>query len=387
MCLFHLIKQHHAVGTAANRFGKLSSFLIPHISGRRADEPGDRILFHIFRHIDTNQILFIVKQAFCQGFCQFRLAYAGGAKEHKAADGTIRILNPRTGAHNGLRHRLHRLILTNDTAMEGIFQMQQLLLLPLHQTADRYAGPALNDSGNLIICDLIPKQGIVLLILNCLLFRRSQGFLCLRQLAVFQFRSMLQIIILLRFFNVPMQLFDLFTELLHPKDLVFLIFPLGLHNLEGVPFLSQFLLQLLKPTFGQGITFLFQSRFFDLHLNDLPAYPIQLRGHGIHFRADHGAGLVNEIDGLVRQESVGDIAVAESGRGNNGGICDLNAVEYLIALLQASKNGHGVFHSGLCHKNRLETALQRGILFNILAVFIQRGSTDAVKLSPRQHGF
>ena len=36
------------------------------------------------------------------------------------------------------------------------------------------------------------------------------------------------------------------------------------------------------------------------------------RGHGVDLGADHGAGLIHQVDGLVGQETVGDIAVADS---------------------------------------------------------------------------
>ena len=58
-----------------------------------------------------------------------------------------------------------------------------------------------------------------------------------------------------------------------------------------------------------------------------------------------------------------------------------------IALLQAAQNGNGVFHARLAHQHFLETALQRGIFFNILAVFIERGGADAVQFAARQGRF
>ncbi len=63
-----------------------------------------------------------------------------------------------------------------------------------------------------------------------------------------------------------------------------------------------------------------------------------------------------------------------------------DAVIDLIALLQAAQDRDGVLHARLVHLYRLEAALQCGVLFDILAVLVQRGGADAVQLAPGQHG-
>ncbi len=55
-----------------------------------------------------------------------------------------------------------------------------------------------------------------------------------------------------------------------------------------------------------------------------------------------GAGFVDQIDGLVGQETVGDVAVREHGRGHDGGILDAHAVVDLELLFEAAQNGDGV---------------------------------------------
>ena len=56
------------------------------------------------------------------------------------------------------------------------------------------------------------------------------------------------------------------------------------------------------------------SWLHDLAATARPARP----GHGVHLGADQGAGLVHQVDGLVRQETVGDVAVGEHGRRDEG---------------------------------------------------------------------
>ena len=50
----------------------------------------------------------------------------------------------------------------------------------------------------------------------------------------------------------------------------------------------------------QLIRLLLQGGLLDLVLDDLAADHIQLSRHGINLRTDHGAGLVHQVDGLVR---------------------------------------------------------------------------------------
>ena len=81
MGLFHFVEQHHLIGPAPHRLGQGAAFIVADISGRRADQAGNGMLLHIFRHIDAGHGTFIVKQEFRQGLAQFRLAHAGRAQE------------------------------------------------------------------------------------------------------------------------------------------------------------------------------------------------------------------------------------------------------------------------------------------------------------------
>ena len=60
---------------------------------------------------------------------------------------------------------------------------------------------------------------------------------------------------------------------------------------------------------------------------------------------------------------------------------------HLVALLEAAQNRNGVFHRWLVHQHLLETPLQRRILLDVLAVFIQGCGADATQLPPGEHRF
>ena len=60
-------------------------------------------------------------------------------------------------------------------------------------------------------------------------------------------------------------------------------------------------------------------------------------------------------------------------------------MEDLVAGLQTTQDGDGVLDRRLLHQNGLEPAFEGRILFDILAVFIERGRADAVQLTAGEH--
>ena len=47
------------------------------------------MLFHIFRHVQADDRLFLVEELLSEGFGEFRFADAGGSDEKKDADGAV----------------------------------------------------------------------------------------------------------------------------------------------------------------------------------------------------------------------------------------------------------------------------------------------------------
>ena len=76
----------------------------------------------------------------------------------------------------------------------------------------------------------------------------------------------------------------------------------------------------------------------------------------------------------------------ERGRGDDGRIGDLDVVVRFVALLQSAKDRDGVFHRRLVHQHFLEAAFERGVLLDVLAVFVERGRADAVQFAARERG-
>ena len=61
-------------------------------------------------------------------------------------------------------------------------------------------------------------------------------------------------------------------------------------------------------------------------------------------------------------------------------------MEIFVVMGNALEDLQRILHIGLCHRHRLETALQGGILLNKLAVLIKGGSADDLYLTPGQGG-
>jgi len=74
--LLDLVEQHDLVGPAPHRFGQHSAFLIADITGRRADQPGDRMLLHELAHVDADHRAGVIEQEFGKRLRQLGLADA-----------------------------------------------------------------------------------------------------------------------------------------------------------------------------------------------------------------------------------------------------------------------------------------------------------------------
>ena len=90
--LFDLVEQHYAIRSPANPFAEHAAVLKSHISGRSTDQLGNGMLFHEFRHVNTNQAFLVVKEVCCQSTCQSRFSHAGGTCKKKCPDGTGLVL-------------------------------------------------------------------------------------------------------------------------------------------------------------------------------------------------------------------------------------------------------------------------------------------------------
>ena len=165
-----------------------------------------------------------------------------------------------------------------------------------------------------------------------------------------------------------------------------LLLPVRRHPVALLGQVGQLRLQTLQAL-GRGLVgLLLQRHLLDLELADAPDHLVQLGRQRVDLDAQLARRLVDQVDGLVGQEAAGDVAVREDGGGHQRSILDAHAVVHLVALGQPAQDGDGVLHRGLADEDRLEAALQRGVLLDRGAVLVEGGGADEPELAARQHG-
>ena len=170
-------------------------------------------------------------------------------------------------------------------------------------------------------------------------------------------------------------------------DGVLLVEPTGLLHVELFLNLGNLLAQGLQTLLGGVVGLLHERLLLDLQLGELTRGGVNLDRHAVELHAQAACGLIDQVDGLVGQEAVGDIAIGEVGSCHERAIGDMHAVEDLVLLLQATQDRNGVLDGGLGDHNGLETTGERRVLLDVLAVFVERGRADRVQVATGERRF
>ena len=220
-------------------------------------------------------------------------------------------LMPAARPQDGLGHELHGLVLADDALVQHLLEAQQLLLLALHQPGHGNARPLGDDLGDLLLGDLLLQQRAPL---AALLLQRGEFALELRQAAVAELGELVEVVGALGALHLELHLLDLLAHLPHLLDGLLLALPARLERAGLLAQVGQFLAQRLEALPAGLVLLLLQRGLLDLELEHAPRELVELGRHRVHLGADHGAGLVDQVDGLVGQEAVGDVAVRERRR-------------------------------------------------------------------------
>src|SRR5581483_9823451 len=97
--------------------------------------------------------------------------------------------------------------------------------------------------------------------------------------------------------------------------------------------------------------------------------------------AQRSRRFVDQIDSFVGEEAIRNVAVRERGSRDYSGVLDAHSMMHFVTLLQPTQNRNGVFHVGLADEDDLETAFERGILLDVLAILIERGGADRAQFA------
>ena len=92
-------------------------------------------------------------------------------------------------------------------------------------------------------------------------------------------------------------------------------------------------------------------------------------------------GFVHDVDRLVGEKTPGDVTVGQLGRGLQGLVGENRLVVVLVLAADALEDQDGVLDRGGLDLDRLEAAVQRAVLLDVLPVLVQRGRPDALQFA------
>ena len=381
MRLLDLVEQDHLIGPAPHSLGQRAAFLVADIAGRRPDQPGHGMLLHELRHVDADHRRLVVEQEVGERLGQFGLADAGRAEEHERADRPVRILQAGAGTPHRLRHRLHRFALTDDALRDLVFHPQQLVALSFEHLVDRNTGPARDDMSDVVGRDgLLDHRALAVFLRLC----RGQLLLQFGDAAIGQFARLLELTAALGDRQFVARLVELLLQVRRQAELVLFGRPGRGHR--GRLFFQprQLFLEPRKAVLRRIVLLGLQRLALDLELHDAAVDLVERFRLRIDLHPQPRRRLVDEVNRLVGQEAVGDVAVRQGRGRNQRRIGDAHLVVLLVLLLQPAQDRHRVLDGRFLDEHRLEAPRQGGILLDVLAVFVERGRADAVQLAACQ---
>ena len=109
--------------------------------GRRADEPRHSVLFHVFRHVETDQPAGILEEKARELPRDLGLTDTRGPKKYERSDGPVGAGDPEPAAADGPGHSLYGIVLADHAMAQDLLHPLQSLRLVLANGADRNARP------------------------------------------------------------------------------------------------------------------------------------------------------------------------------------------------------------------------------------------------------
>ena len=340
------------------------------------------MLLHVLRHIDSHDVLLIVEQFQRQLLCKLRFAHSCWTQEEEAACWLAFARQSCTRTKNGIAHCLDGCRLTNHLLAQSLRQLHKTLSVRSVQTIYGDSRPVADNMANLARCHFFLQHASVLLLLD-LLFLTLDRLLQVRKDIVLEIRSTRCVVISLCHVDLVLSLRNLVfqsTKLIH---CFFLLFMTHLQRLQLLLHLFQLFLHLLKTRLARFILLVLHSSLLDLQLQLLAFQTIDLFWLTIQLHTDVCAGLIHQINCLIRKESILDVSMTQFCSQNQSGIIDSNAVISLISIFQSTQNTHSVLHTRFSHIHLLESTFECSILLHILLILFQSCSADDSQLTSR----
>ena len=177
------------------------------------------------------------------------------------------------------------------------------------------------------------------------------------------------------------QLVDPALDLADAVERLLLARPAGGELVATLLRLGQLALDRLAPL----LRLLAHRRELDLELAHAALGLVELERRRVDLHPQARTGLVDEVDRLVRQLAVRDVAVGEHRGGDQRRVADAHAVVRLVALLEAAQDRDRVRDGRLADEDRLEAPLERRVLLDVLAVLVERRRADRAQLAAGEH--
>src|SRR5690606_3305207 len=325
-----------------------------------------------------------IEQELGQRLRELRLADAGRPEEQERAVRPLRIGEPCARAADRVRDGLNRFLLPDDAPPDHLFHLEQLLALALEHLRDRDARPLRHDLGDLLLRHARADELRRLLLTGRRLLELP---LELGDPAVLQLGHPREIAGTARLLELDLRALERLLDVRRALHRGLLGLPdfleIGVLALEPL----DLRLEIREPLLRRLVRLLLQRLALDLELDQPPIEPVHLLGLRVDLHANARRGLVDEVDGFIRQIAVRDVAVRQRGRRDDRRVRDLDAVMHLVALLEAAQDRDRVLDRRLVDQPLLEAPLERRVLLDVLAVLVERRRADAVQLAARERGF
>mmetsp|Transcript_7374 Transcript_7374/g.21909 ORF Transcript_7374/g.21909 Transcript_7374/m.21909 type:complete len:741 (+) Transcript_7374:703-2925(+) len=389
MRLLHLVEEDHAVGPVPHGLGELAALVVADVARRRPQQARHGVLLRVLRHVEAQQRARVVVDLLRQRLGELRLAHARRAQERERGDGLRGVPQAGLGPPDRVGDEVHGVGLADDAPRERLLEMKQLVALRGHQPRGRDARPG-GDDGR----DVVGRHGVARdeALGRAALERRlgrRQPALERGHLRVADLRRALEVKVGLEALGLLELRGDGLLELADAADAGALGLP-GV--LEAPPLVVE--RRELAVDLGHARVVVLRRRGLDerrrqahllhLELDRAAVGRVEGRRPRRHLVVQLGRRLVDDVDGLVRQEPRRDVAVREPGGRDQRAVQHADAVVRLELGLEAPQDGHGRLDVGLADQHLLEPPLERLVRLHVLLVLGQRRRADAPELAARE---
>ena len=312
--LLDLVEQDHAVGAPAHGLGELPAFVVADVARWSADQPADGVALHVLAHVDADHRPLVVEQELGERLRGFRLAHARGAEEQERADGAFwSSPSPARERRTALATAEERVVLADHALARRLSSMwrsfcispSSILLtgMPVHlETMPAMSSSVTSSFRNEPFSCTRASSGAALLDL----------LLEVGQLAVLDLRGLAEIPLAARLLLLRPSAPPSATCLsrMRGDDLLFAQ-PLSAHHvaLARMSSATSFLSSSSRAVLALSLSRL-ERLLLDLELQQASLDLVDLERHAVDLHLDLARRLVDQVDGLVGQEAIGDVAVA-----------------------------------------------------------------------------